>query len=198
MKSLLSILLFMGSLFLMSGLAHAEEVPLTGFYGGLGTTFAAPTGNNADKWDVENGFGGNLKLGYNINSRFAVELDSLAVAGFKDRYDARTFGLIASINGKGYFMERSTARLFQPYGLVGVGYGHFNTGNGRDDIGNAINNGVVVDGPMLRTGVGVDYIVTSTISVYAEVSYYKGVGDGDLADSPFDLIPVAVGVQVKF
>ncbi|GEM_PF-4112824 len=194
MRSLIAMLLLMGGLFLICGQANAQEDTLTGFYGGLGLSLAAPTGDSADKLDLENGFGGNLKLGYNINSYFAVELDSLAVAGFKDLYNAKTFGLVTSINSKGYFMERLETRALQPYGLVGVGYGRFDIGNGVSDTGNI--NGGVVDGPMVRIGVGVDYIVTRRINVYAEVSHYQG--GTDLDDSPFDLIPVTVGVQVKF
>ena len=47
---------------------------------------------------------------------------------------------------------------------------------------------------MLHAGVGAEYTLTSTLSLYSEISYYLGLGNLD--DRSF--IPIKAGVMLNF
>lgn len=197
----------------MSGMASAEDTSFkpTGLYGGAGLTFAFENfdldGAESVGMVIDNSLGGNLKLGYHYSSRFDLELDLLYVDGFDlslsdtvnlagfnlDGFDfgSHVSGYVGSLNLKGYLTERSSkVGAFQLYGLAGIGYADltaaakvlgFTSESSERDM-------------MLRAGGGVDYLLTSRVNLFAEVSYYLGIGDLD----EISFVPVTAGATLHF
>lgn len=211
MKSLLPILFLSFVIMAIPSLATAQKAPMTGFYGALGGAYATqnfdldpftttdllPVGTTIS---ANNAIGGNLKFGYSINSQFDVEFDALVLAGFNVEGTEpdqtvkeleRIKGNVLSMNAKGYFTDRaSNKNKFHPYGIVGAGYGLFNEKIKTEE---PVRTETSI-GLMLHAGVGAEYNLTSTLSLYSEVSYYLGLGNLD--DRSF--IPIKAGVMLNF
>ncbi len=206
-------LIGVGGFVLMSGMASAEDTSFkpTGLYGGAGLTFAFENfdldGAESVGLVIDNSLGGNLKLGYHYSARFDLELDLLYMDGFdlslSDTGDVGGFnldgldfgsnvsGYVGSLNLKGYLTERSgKVRVLQLYGLAGVGY--------ADLTAAAKVFGVTSESSerdmMLRAGGGVEYLLTSRVNLFAEVSYYLGIGDLD----EIRFLPATVGAMLHF
>jgi hypothetical protein len=81
-------------------------------------------------------------------------------------------------NAKAY----PVAGRFQPYALVGAGYG-------QADLPHDDNDGFIA-----RFGIGMDIAVVDNFGVMTEVGYVLGTG----SMSDYDQIPISVGVFYNF
>jgi len=164
--------------------APVEEAPPSGyFYVGAGALFSI---ENFD-CDADNAWGYEVRAGRRINDIFAVELewehpvdkfdDASRVDGF-GRPDGDVDAWSITANGKVY----PVAGRFQPYALVGAGYG-------QADLPHDDNDGFVA-----RFGIGIDIEIVENVGVMTEVGYLLGTG----SMSDYDQIPISVGVFYNF
>jgi len=159
------------------------EAPSGYWYLGAGALFSIEN----FECQSDDAWGYNIRAGRRINPFVAVEAewehpaskfdDSSRVDGFgRLGGDVDVWNLTA--NGKVYPIQGQ----FQPYALVGVGYG-------QADMPHDDNGGFIA-----RFGVGLDVLITDNIGVATEVGYV--LGTGDLAN--FDQIPISVGAFYNF
>lgn len=157
--------------------------PVGYWYLGAGALFSI---ENFD-CDTDNAWGYNIRGGRRINDYVAVEAEwEHPVSNFDDSNKVDGFGRLngdveawnLTANGKVYPI---TGR-FQPYALVGAGYG-------QADLPHDDNGGFIA-----RFGLGLDVLITDNIGVDAEVGYVLGTG----ALSDYDQIPISLGVFYNF
>jgi opacity protein-like surface antigen len=167
----------------LAGAEEAVDFGRTGGYvgGGLALGFDNFTGGGAGHEDFSTGVGLDLWAGYRMLSTVALE----AQVEYLGRFDAGsrdTSTLAVTGNIKGYF---STGRL-QPFGLAGLGIVHGKSeGVGPSDSGT---------GFAARIGAGLDYWLTSNISVGATYSYLFTTGGG----GGLDYQSFVMGGQYRF
>jgi opacity protein-like surface antigen len=161
-----------------------EEPPPSGFwYLGAGALFSI---ENFD-CDADNAWGYEVRAGRRINDVFAVEVewehpvekfdDASRVDGYgRPHRDVEAWNVTA--NAKAY----PIAGRFQPYALIGAGYGEANLPH--DDN----------DGFVARFGIGIDVEVVENFGVMTEAGYV--LGTDDLSD--YDQIPISLGVFYNF
>lgn len=137
--------------------------------------------------DTDDAWGYNVRAGRRINNWVAAEVEwEHPVSDFDDADKVDGFGRLdgdveawdITANGKFYPI---TGR-FQPYALVGAGYG-------QADLPHDDNGGFVA-----KFGLGLDVLITDSFGVDAEVDYLLGTG----SMSDYDQIPISVGVFYNF
>jgi opacity protein-like surface antigen len=137
--------------------------------------------------DSDNAWGYNVRAGRRINDLFAVEAEwEHPVSKFDDSNRLDGFNRLngdinvwnVTANGKLYPVQGQ----FQPYALVGLGYG-------QADLPHDDNGGFIT-----RFGLGLDVLATDNFGVNAEVGYVLGTGDLN----NFDQIPISVGLFYNF
>ena len=164
-------------------MAEAEPPPSGYWYLGAGALFSIENIH----CDADNAWGYNVRAGRRINDLFAVEAEwEHPVSDFDDANtvdghnrlggDVEAWNLTA--NGKIYPIKGR----FQPYGLVGAGYG-------EADLPHDDNGGFIA-----RFGLGMDVLITDSFGVSSEVGYV--LGTGDLSD--YDQIPISLGLFYNF
>lgn len=161
-----------------------EEPPPSGYwYLGAG---ALVSFENFD-CDADEAWGYEVRAGRRINDMFAVEAEwEHPVSDFDDSTKADGFGRLrgdvevfnVTANGKLYPITGT----FQPYALVGAGYG-------QADLPHDDNGGFVA-----RFGIGLDILATDNFGIATEVGYV--LGTGSLSD--YDQIPISLGVFYNF
>jgi opacity protein-like surface antigen len=163
--------------------AVVEEPPAGYWYIGAGAMF----GIDNFHCDVDDAWGYNVRAGRRINDLFAVELEGEhAASNFDDADKVDGFGRLdgdvsvwnITANGKLYPVRGT----FQPYALVGAGYG-------QADLPHDDNHGFVA-----RFGIGLDILFTDNFGMDTEVGYVLGTG----AVSDYDYIPISVGLFYNF
>lgn len=139
--------------------------------------------------DADNAWGYHGRAGRRINDMFALEIMGEHLASDFDDYkgakpkpgkargdDIEAWNL--GVNGKVYPI---TGR-FQPFALVGIGYGQADVKHGnRGDF-------------IARFGLGLDVLITDNVGIAAEVDYI--LPSDDIKD--FDQIPISLGVFYNF
>ena len=139
--------------------------------------------------DADNAWGYNVRAGRRINDYVAVEgMFEHPVSDFDDadivdgQNPPQPFGDIevwnVTANGRFYPI---TGR-FQPFALIGAGYGQANLP--QDDNG----------GFIARFGIGIDVLITDNFGVTTGVDYVLGTG----ALSNYDQIPINLGIFFNF
>jgi hypothetical protein len=138
-----------------------------------------------DSW----GYGG--RLGWRLMERVALEgqfqiLNEIAIhqrsAGTNFKSEA-TF-LTATGNVKGFLLTQQ----FQPYLLLGAGYGHSDI----DPAGQSTHERD--DGFVARFGTGIDIYLTDAFGVMSELSYVLPTGNV----SDFDYVTIGFGLTLRF
>lgn len=134
---------------------------------------------------ADNAQGFHLRAGRRLCDMFAVEgefadmvsnFDNIHDSTGKTSADVKSWNI--TVNGK-FFPIKGR---FEPFALVGMGYG-------RDDIGRE-NKGSFV----ARFGIGLDVAITDNVGVGVESDYLLGTGDV----KNFDQIPLSVDVFYNF
>jgi len=131
---------------------------------------------------VDTGVGLGLAGGYRVNEWLAVEGQyhwlghtSIETTSVEiTRWDT-TANVRASLSGR-----------FQPYALIGVGYGNY-----EQSLGSASAS---AGGFVAQFGGGLDVYITRHVAVYAEGSYMMATGDIDL----FDYAVLGAGAMWRF
>ncbi len=163
--------------------AVVEEPPSGYPYIGAGALFAI---DNFD-CDVDDAWGYNVRAGYRFNDYVALEvMGEHAASNFDDANKVDGFGRLdgdvsvwnLTVNAKVYPVKGR----FQPYLLVGPGYG-------QADLPHDDNHGFVA-----RFGAGFDVLFTDSFGMDVESGYVLGTG----AVSDYDYIPVSVGFFYNF
>jgi outer membrane protein W len=163
--------------------AVVEEERVGYAYIGAGALF----GIENFKCDADHAWGYNLRAGYRINNWVAVELmGEHAASKFDDAEVVDGFGRLhgdvevwnITTNGKFYPVRG----MFQPYALIGGGYG-------EADLPHDQNHGFVA-----RFGIGLDILFTDNFGMDTEVGYVLGTG----AVSDYDYIPISIGFFYNF
>ncbi len=182
----------------------AEELEYVrrGWYGGIGLIYAPgafkldhaegqlpPSRTAGTSLDSNNTFGLDVRAGYRLRPRFAVEGNYQFLPGFQvDRGGAGTLvDLTAhalSLNGK-YFLLEDT---FQPYLLGGVGFLH---ANADATIAGFSGDGTGFAG---RVGAGADVYLRPDLVVDVEFSVV--LPTGPVADVRY--LPLVFGVGYRF
>ena len=163
--------------------AVVEEPPTGYWYVGVGALASIENFH----CDADDAFGYEVRAGRRINDYVAVEAEwEDPVSKFDDANHVDGNGRLeddvdvwnVTANVKGYPI---TGR-FQPYALVGAGYG-------QADMSNDDNEGFVA-----RFGLGLDILVVDNFGVEAEAGYVLGTGHL----SNYDQIPFSLGVFYNF
>ena len=147
---------------LFVGLAHAQdddETPYSrsGFYAGAGATGALEDVGGF----VQNSPGANLRLGYRINKRAAVEVEGEWVGDFVSGVDFNVWTTTASVKGYLAFGR------FQPFLLLGIG-----ALIGDPD---PKSGGAAAAGFAFRTGIGLEAYITHNIAILLDGTYVAPV-----------------------
>jgi opacity protein-like surface antigen len=129
--------------------------------------------------------GVNLRLGYRLHPRVAMELAVQTYAAFdvdlvRGR-DGEVEGRAVTGHVKGFF---STSH-YQPYALIGFGEVENNNSAGIGDEGT--DSAIII-------GFGADYYFDATLALFVEAVYYDPGGGTD----DFDFLPFTVGVGYRF
>ncbi len=132
--------------------------------------------------DVDQGIGLGIALGQRVNSWLALEaqyhwLGNSTIEGTSaevTRWDTTAN------------LKVSTAWRFQPYALVGIGYGNYEASGGSGSIS--------AGGFVTRLGAGFDIYITRNIAVYAEGMYVIATGD----ISELDYATLGAGAMFRF
>jgi len=163
--------------------AAPEPVPSGYWYLGAGALFSIENFH----CDTDNAWGYNVRAGRRINDLVAVEVEwedpvsKFDNASRVDGYgrpdgDVNVWNITA--NGKVYPVKGR----YQPYALVGAGYG-------QADLPHDDNDGFVA-----RFGIGIDVLVADNFGVSSEVGYV--LGTGSLSD--YDQVPISLGLFYNF
>lgn len=161
----------------------AEEPPPGYWYLGAGALFSIEN----FECQSDDAWGYNIRAGRRINSLVAVEAEW--------EHPASDFDNVSRVDGYGRLGKNvdvwnvtANAKVypvkgqFQPYALVGVGYG-------QADLPHDQNGGFIS-----RFGLGLDARIGDNWGVNAEAGYVLGTGDLN----NFDQIPISVGVFYNF
>ncbi|MFN2427353.1 MAG: outer membrane beta-barrel protein [Candidatus Binatia bacterium] len=160
-----------------------DEPPVGYWYLGAGALFSIEN----FRCDADNAWGYNIRGGRRINEMFAVEAEwEHPVDKFDDANVVDGFGRLngdfdvwnITANGKFYPIQGR----FQPYALVGAGYG-------QADLPHDDNGGFVA-----RFGIGLDVLIMDNFGISSEVGYVLGTG----ALSDYDQIPISLGLFYNF
>jgi len=144
-------------------------------------------GHVEDSW----GYGG--RIGYRFLDWLAVEAQARVLNSIKIKlHDQATGGdlrskatfFTAMANGKGYLLTER----FQPYVLVGAGYGYAIL-NPPGDADKDRSSGFVA-----QFGAGLDYYVTDNLGLMTEVSYMWPSG----GVSDYDNVSITFGAMLRF
>jgi opacity protein-like surface antigen len=163
--------------------AVVEEAPNRYPYIGAGALFAIENFH----CDADNAWGYNARVGYRINDYVAVELmGEHAADNFDDADKVDGFGRLngdvsvwnITANAKIYPVRG----MFQPYILIGPGYG-------QADLPHDDNHGFVA-----RFGGGIDILFTDNFGMDVESGYVLGTG----AVSDYDYVPISIGFFYNF
>jgi len=162
----------------------------------FGRSGAYLRGGVAGAWDLTNllgeftdtGVGLGVAGGYRMNSWLAVEgqyhwLGNTDI-GFSGNDIATVNRWDTTAN-----VRASTSGRFQPYALVGIGYGNYEISDAADP-----NNSVSAGGFIARFGGGFDIYITKHIAIYGEGAYVMATGDID----PFDYATLGAGAMWRF
>jgi len=164
-------------------MAVEEETPAGYFYLGAGGLFSIENFS----CDADHAWGYNVRAGYRINNWVAAEaMWEHPVSDFDDADKVDGFGRLngdvdvwnVTANGKIYPVHGR----FQPYALVGAGYG-------QADLPHDDNGGFIA-----RFGIGLDVLITDNFGLDTEVGYVLGTG----ALGNYDQIPISVGFFYNF
>jgi opacity protein-like surface antigen len=137
--------------------------------------------------DTDDAWGYNIRGGYRFNNWVAIEgMFEHPVSNFDDADVVDGFGRLngdvevwnITANGKFYPLQG----MFQPYALIGAGYG-------EADLPHDDNGGFVA-----RFGIGLDILFTDNFGMDTEVGYVLGTGSA----SDYDYIPISVGLFYNF
>jgi hypothetical protein len=163
--------------------AVVEEEQVGYGYIGAGALFAIENFH----CDTDDAWGYNIRGGYRFNNWVAIEgMFEHPVSNFDDANVVDGFGRLngdvevwnVTANGKIYPVRG----MFQPYALVGGGYG-------QADLPHDDNGGFVA-----RFGIGLDILFTDNFGMDTEVGYVLGTG----SLSNYDYIPISVGFFYNF
>jgi opacity protein-like surface antigen len=163
--------------------AVVEEAPVGYWYLGAGALFAIDNFH----CDADPAWGYNIRGGRRINNWVAVEgmfehpvsdFDDLDIVDGRGNLNGDLEVWNVTANGKVYPIHG----MFQPYALVGAGYG-------QADLKSDDNGGFVA-----RFGIGLDILFTDNFGMDTEVGYV--LGTGSLSD--YDYIPISVGFFYNF
>ncbi len=221
MKPVSLILLCLISFITLPVLSSAQDAtdPNDGFYGALGVTYAvsnfsSPTLEtdilqstfvDGTTFPTSDAPGLNLKLGYNITSRFDLEFEGMfTLADFTTRASHAAFpgdadfgttqGTVFSLNSKGYLWDRVTnPRKFNFYGVGGVGYGSYNLNSTNESFELTDDEGLV-----FSSRLGAEYLVAPNLSLYAESGYYYGMIPSSKSELDVKFWPITLGILINF
>lgn len=173
---------------LVSSASFAGNCSKTGLTLSLGASYVAEnfdTGRDQITFDESSGL--NVKVGYRLLEHVALELDFLNLNGFDGEiYDIEALELTGhtiTLSGKFYPV---TGKI-QPFILFGLGFADLEL---EDTVG--VNYSESNSDPVIRLGAGFDLCITSTVSLYGEVSYY--ITQDDIEDT--DFMPFTAGIKV--
>lgn len=152
------------ALLIASSSARAEnDFGRTGLYlrGGVAAAFDASNVLLLDETDA--GWGLGLAAGYRFHKNFALE------GLYQWLGESKIFGIPAVKRWDATANLRiSTSGRFQPYAVVGIGYGHYELIN-QYDLG----------GFVARFGVGLEIYIVKFLAIYGEGAYMLTTGDID-------------------
>lgn len=149
-----------------------------GFYVGGSLTGAMENfDNSVSKEDATTG-GVALKGGYRIIPWLSAELDY----EYLDEFDIKTTKIeMQTLTLQGKF--NPLAGRFQPYGMVGLGYGWADAQHGGSE-----------SDALWRAGLGIDVYIIQMLAIFGEIAYTAP--QGDLEDFPY--ATANIGVLLKF
>lgn len=137
--------------------------------------------------NADDAWGYNVRVGRRLNDYFAVEgewehpADNFDDASRLDGYNRR-WGNVEAFNATINARFYPTSGVFQPYALIGAGYG-------QADLPHDDNDGFIS-----RFGLGFEVEVIDNFGFSAEGGYVLGTG----GMSKYDQIPISVGVFYNF
>ena len=152
--------------------------------------------------EYDSSLGADVKLGFNLSPRFAMEMELLYNSGFEYSdtlyYQGQAADVKAEISMLSLFFNikgiLSTGR-FQPYGVVGVGYSSADADITASARGLSASEGLSDSDFGAKFGAGIDCYITPKFAAFVEVSYLIPGADA-LKDMNF--VPIYFGVMFRF
>jgi opacity protein-like surface antigen len=149
------------ALVLVAQTALAQDFERPGLYGALNGVYSVETFDNVPSSIVDNAVGVSMRGGYRFNSMFAAEMQYEYSGDFSDIGGNFAMHLV-TMNGKVYLpLDR-----FQPYALVGMGFGvgAFDPGSNEESF-------------LVRLGGGMDMYFNEQFGLLAEMTYNMATDD---------------------
>jgi opacity protein-like surface antigen len=169
MRKLVSVIAVLSTLVFVTGAKAATQAPTSGFYLGVGGSYAWENFDNTDGIDIDNTWGFNAHAGYQFMKYLALE----ANYDWLDDFDLKADGLSADLTIQTLMLDVKLTWPIDPVvpyvrGGIGWMWAEIDLDGSTSDNDFAWN-----------LGAGVDYFFTKNVSLGLDFKYVWGTGDLD-------------------